>query len=285
MTQDDQNKPEDEISLIDLFVVVLRHRYLIIASTAIALVLALAYGLILPLFGLAPSTRYTIRALVTPIQIPGSLKDELGIDPLALTQNYALDLVATTDALGRFKVLDKALDADMEPWEQRSLIAESFMGKAYKVQADVDGISFRVDTLDAEAGKAFLADRIAMVEKLLRDELTQRSNQLVQSLLVTYQDSTTPAGISEPTKQLIISSQHFASGLQSSLTIISQPDVVRGSKTRDAIKTGTIMVLSFFFLSIFLSFILEALENIKGQPDSMGKIRLALRKEKTTGTP
>jgi len=280
MTEDSQDKSEDEISLIDLFVVVLKRRKLIISSTALALVLALAYGFLLPVLGLASHTRYTVQALVTPIQIPGTLRNELGIDPIALTQNYALDLVATTEALGRYKVLDKDLDAETEPWEQRSRVAESFLGKAYQVKPGVDGITFRVDTLDAEAGKAFLTERIATVEKLLRDELTQRSSQLVQSLLVIYQDSTTPAGISEPTKQLIVSSSHFASGLQSSLTIISKPDVVKGSKTRDALKTGTIMVFAFFFLSVFLSFILEALDNIKAQPESMGKIRLALRKEK-----
>jgi len=270
----------NEISLVDLIVVVLKRRRLVIGLTILACVLYAVWAYLFPVLGLASRDIYTVQALVVPVQIPGVLKTELGMDPAALAINYALDLVPTAEAALRYQVLETKPETHLETWELRSLIAEDFLGKKYRVNSGPDGIRLSIVVEDIDAGKAFLSDRILQTENRLRMELAERSAAVSKAMLSLYTVNPAPAAIAEAAKQLIVASSNFSGGEQKMLTIIATPDVINRVKGASRIKTGMVVAFAVFFMAVFLAFILEYVERIRKDPESMGKIRLALRKDK-----
>jgi len=238
------------------------------------------WAYLFPMLGLVSRVAYTVQALVVPVQIPGVLKTELGMDPAALAINYALDLVPTADAAIRHQVMEIKPEKHLETWELRSLIAEDFLGKKYRVNIGPDGIRLSIIVADIDAGKAFLSDRILQVEDRLRTELAEHSEAVSKAMLSLYSVSPAPTALSEAAKQLIVSSYNFSGGDQKALTIIAAPDVINRVKTTNRIKMGITVMFAVFFLSIFLTFVLEYMEKIRKDPESMEKIQFALRKGK-----
>ena len=270
----------NEISLVDHIVVVLKRRRLVIGLTLLSFVLYTMWAYLFPMLGLVSRVAYTVQALVVPVQIPGVLKTELGMDPAALAINYALDLVPTADAAIRHQVMEIKPEKHLETWELRSLIAEDFLGKKYRVNIGPDGIRLSIIVADIDAGKAFLSDRILQVEDRLRTELAEHSEAVSKAMLSLYSVSPAPTALSEAAKQLIVSSYNFSGGDQKALTIIAAPDVINRVKTTNRIKMGITVMFAVFFLSIFLTFVLEYMEKIRKDPESMEKIQFALRKGK-----
>jgi hypothetical protein len=92
---------KNEVTLVDLLVVVIKHRRLIGGAAVLSAVVSGVIFFGLPLFGIVSFRTYTVSAIIIPNQLPPSLQKELGIEPFALTAAYAQNVIAISDNAAR----------------------------------------------------------------------------------------------------------------------------------------------------------------------------------------
>ncbi|GAB1484360.1 hypothetical protein MASR2M78_31780 [Treponema sp.] len=267
---------EDEISLIDLLVVLLKHRYLIIGTT---LLTAIAAGIILfalPLAGAMFNKTYTVQASVILTQIPAALNTETGLDAENLAIAYSQDLQAVAERVIAQGLRLNGSKAHANDAALRNYLSSSFIGKAYTVSASKNILTYKLTAKDAEAAKAFITDSIDYADMRLRTELASRSTLIAKTMGDLYNNTIQYTSISESAKQLIISSRSYMEGTVPLLLISSQPELVAGGQGRS--KTAIIVVMAAFFLSIFTAFVVEYVQNVRADPESWDKIKKALGK-------
>lgn len=267
---------EDEISLIDLLVVLLKHRYLIIGTT---LLTAIAAGIILfalPLAGAMFNKTYTVQASVILTQIPTALNTETGLDAENLAIAYSQDLQAVAERVIAQGLRLNGSKAHANDAALRNYLSSSFIGKAYTVSASKNILTYKLTAKDAEAAKAFITDSIDYADMRLRTELASRSTLIAKTMGDLYNNTIQYTSISESAKQLIISSRSYMEGTVPLLLISSQPELVAGGQGRS--KTAIIVVMAAFFLSIFTAFVVEYVQNVRADPESWDKIKKALGK-------
>jgi hypothetical protein len=266
---------EDEISLVDLLVVLIKHRRLIIAATSLSAIAVATIFFVLPLFGIVSFGSYTIRATAVPSQIPPALEKELGIKPELLAQSYAENLEAVAAAVSRNRLM-RNIVGDEEGWLFRTTIARSFIGQKYKIKNKEGTIDFEVAVSNARAGENFLREMITYVDARLRSEIASRSTIVAESMESLRTETSSSTSLSDNAKQLIISSETYRSGKTPALVITSEPEILVDSQGRA--KNAVIIVMGTFFLAVFLAFILDYIDRLKADPESSAKIRKALGK-------
>lgn len=266
---------EDEISLVDLLVVLIKHRRLIIGATSLSALVVLTIYFLLPLFGIISFGSYTINASAIPSQIPPALEKELGIRPEILARSYAENLEEVAAAVSRNRLM-RNIVGDDEGWLFKTMIARSFIGQKYKVQNNDGAIAFEVVVRNPRAGENFLREMITYADAQLRSEIASRSTIVAESMESLRTETSSGLGLSESVRQLIISSETYRSGKAPALVITSEPEILVDAQGKA--KTAIIIVFGTLFFSIFAAFVLEYIGNLKADPESSAKIRKALGK-------
>ena len=84
MEQENQHivkvREEDEISLIDLFIVLVRRRRVILSMTVAAVAVALLVFYAMPALGKSSRYSITTEATFIPVQIPQAIRNTIGFD-------------------------------------------------------------------------------------------------------------------------------------------------------------------------------------------------------------
>lgn len=266
---------EDEISLVDLLVVIIKHRRLTIGATSLSVLIVAIIFFVFPIFGIVSFGSYTVKASALPSQIPPALEKELGISPDALTLSYAKNVQEVATSVKRNGLMRNII-GDEEGWLFKTAIARSFIGKMYKVEERDGTIYFEVSVRNPRAGENFLREMITYVDAQLRSEIASRSTIVAESMESLRAGDSSSLSISDSAKQLIISSETYRSGKTPALVITSEPEILVDSQGRA--KNAVIIVFGTLFLSIFLAFVLDYIERIKADPESSAKIRKALGK-------
>jgi hypothetical protein len=274
-----KHKGEDEIDLIDLFIVLLKWRRLIVG---LPLLTALILGIILfalPALGLYSFQTYNLQAMVASVQIPPALKDQIGMDIPGLTASYAQEFKTVMDTIIRTNLKTDGLPHDPQNLEFRTFVLKGFIEKQYKVTAQKEGgVRLEIKSKDREGGKQFLEEMVKQVDLHLRKEIADRSRVVHQSMEQLYNEAGPQSILSDTVKQLITASRTYSTGDMPILVTITEPEVFLEAQGRSTIVI--VGVVAVFFLSIFLAFILEYVHNVRKNPETMARIRAALGKEK-----
>lgn len=269
---------EDEISLIDLFVVVLKHRWLIISTTALAGVIAAITLFGLPRLGVLSVGSYTIQATAVSSQLPPVLDEQIGINVASLAVSYAQDIDAVVGAVIRNK-LGNPDAGDSESWRFRTYIARSFIGNVYKVTSKAGVVTFELSSADPEKGKAFITEMIGYAEREARADIASRSTLIASSMESLYMGvEGNTSSLAESIKQLIIASRIYSSGDTPVLTVTSEPEIFVDAQGRGS--KAVLLVMAVFLVTIIAAFILEYVDRIKSDPEAMAKINQALGKKR-----
>ena len=286
---------DDEISLVDILVVLLKHRTMIIMVALAALLFSAGYVLLKPDRKNAVTVETYATITVNPLvkQFTGSLNMEETII-MFYVQNidllYSAILEAGITNINGFTLSD---NPDKAKFVIKKLFIEgkkpdnSALKDAEKpfVVVNTNGvISVSVFLQDKETSKRFLESilkiinnrissfilpvaekEVADYERLSLEGSKSSSNLLENSLAIRY--------------PVYSSAQSFVKGDKTPL-IISPVTVVESTEAGSS-RLYTIMVIGFFgglFFAVFIAFILEAIENIKKDPEAMAKINNALRR-------
>ena len=267
---------EDEISLVDLFVVVLKHRRLIVG---ISFLTALAAGVALfglPLIGLGSGSSYTVQGTAVLSQIPPALKGELGLDPAAMAVAYSQEIPIVASTYLANGLQSNVEKKDIADRKFRTFIARDFIGKDYKVRVAGNAVQFELKAENAEEAKTFLLDIIKNANARVSAEVAKRSALIAASMESLYIDAPASTTLSDTARQLIVSSRTYMTGEIPMLIVSSEPEIFIDAQGRA--KTALVAVMAALFLSVFLAFVLEYIERIKADPESASKIRKALGK-------
>ena len=105
MTEQYENNNEDEISLIDLFAVLVRYRKLVVIGTLAVALAAFAWLFVLPKF--VPSLNkktLTISYALKTERLPASVAFSVNYDILLTATNYMNDVRVLADAQREFSI-------------------------------------------------------------------------------------------------------------------------------------------------------------------------------------
>lgn len=273
-----KGEAEDEIDLIDLFIVLLKWRKLIVG---LPLLTVLILGIILfalPALGLYTFQTYNLQAMVASVQIPPALRDQIGLDIPGLTASYAQEFKTVMDTIIRSNLKTDGLPHDPQNLEFRTFVLKGFIGKQYKVTVQKGGVRLEIKSKDREGGKKFLEEMLKQVDLRLRNEIAERSRVVYQSMETLYKEAGPQSILSDTVKQLITASHTYSTGEIPILVTVTEPEVFLEAQGRSTIVI--VGVVAVFFLSVFFAFILEYVHNVRKDPQTMARIRAALGKEK-----
>jgi capsular polysaccharide biosynthesis protein len=262
-------KDDDEISLIDIFIVLLRQRKIIIGITAVAVLIAVAYFYAAPAVGLRPRYSYSVDASFVPVQFPPSIKTEIGID----IPNYAKmiatapgNLVAPVWAMGLAvtKTMSGPEDTDF-----RTFLIKEFIGKKYSCTIDKDGaLRLSIQDKDRAVAETFLKSVVALTDQTLRQEVSKRARVIADSMDTLIAETEKKGlAVSVEARQMLLSSRNF---MNENTTLLQTVSDLQVSRIKNGRSTGAIVtVLAGFFLSILAAFIAEAIANVRKDEEAL----------------
>jgi len=318
MNDNEQIKNEEEISILDLFTVLLRYRKLIIGITLAFIILAVAVYFIYPVYqykNAVKNTQVEGRIIISIKQnmlsyinknpeyfinradvILDSLReagmDEFkyaGIKPISLT-----DESERTKALyfiNQILIMNKDLNGNNNDESERifQVITNTttISSKAKKfdtVVKDAYSVEVFFKDKDPEFIRSFFQNLIIHGNKIAGDYI----RSLGEAIVNNYEQilDGTHKGLSWESamggnlfyygfiKDYLEGKETIMTALGE--TVITKPEVFLFTFQNKLLKKCVILVFAGFFLSIFLAFILYALNNIKNNEEAMKKIRDAM---------
>ena len=268
---------EDEISLVDLFIVLLKWRRLIVGIPLLAGILAAVILFLFPALGILSFRTYSLQAVVASVQIPPALRDQMGLDISGLAVAYGQEYNTVIESVVRNNLKVDNLPLDPKNLEFRTYVATFFIGKGYRVYAVKEGIRFVLQVKDKDAGKRFLEDMVGRVDARIRKQIAERSAVIYTSMEELFKEAGPTSALSDTVRQLITVSRTYMKGDMPVLVSVTEPEIFIEPQKRAL--TITVVVIAAGFLAIFLAFVLEAIEKVRKDPDTMGRIRQALGKE------
>lgn len=295
MSEQYENNSEDEISLIDLFAVLIRYRKLIIAGTLAVAIAALAWLFVLPRFVFSSdSGKQVITYNVKTENLPLSLSLVVGYDVPASALFYMQDAGIVAEVQKEFSLI-----ADEKSFSSEAMynlaVKQAFDSGTFSVEeSNIPGhIVVSCTTSNApeksEAMKNFMLKFLETVSGRIEKELMPEIDSLeknVDSYLKNYGNavasktkgngaqngrseilaSVTYADISYDTKSFKAEFKEFVSLDGNGFSV-----PVSSKRTMKFI----ISVFAAFFIFTFIAFFLNCIENIKRDDDAVSLIKKA----------
>ena len=267
---------EDEISLLDLFAVLIRYRKLIVLGTLIVSFLAGLYLFAVPLIFKKANTQqakvaYTVSVRAIPLSIATKLPNGETITPLYLATYNAQRLPFLVDEVKKNNIFS---NEEMTAYEFNSFvqsliknkkieIIESKLGNEYDIQ-----LLIPIEKID---------DATKFVKSMVYDtdlNLQNYYNPLIQSLLTSTNttiekarsSATSDSAALQEVQNLNVDLHEFTDNFSGFLTIHEQPFVIPEGRGR--VKKLIIIFLAAFFIFVFTAFCKNAVVNIKADPES-----------------
>jgi len=295
---------EDTISLIDLVAVVLKRRRLIIMSTVCAVAASLAVFLLYPGYKYAKAEKEQVVEASTTFMLSSALKAILGEGESTNYINQALsdpvNILAAMRTAGYIKLDDNTrIDAGsnaeqtMYAIRRRVLQNKSVSGEILKPEqalyksALVNGVgSITFYDKDSIRAKIFLETLVKTIDSSITDYI----RPYAQSKLDAYENLLLIEKPSELVGITIVQGyetysliKNYLMEKRSPVTILRPPFVLKAQISLEAIqnnilKKAIILVFGVFFMAVFAAFVLQYVDTVKKDPESMNKLRDALSK-------
>lgn len=255
------DKEEDEISLLDLFLVCLKYRKLIIFGTLSCMIAFSVFFFIKE--NINPSKNisvvYTVKAKVIPPSLGSYMKKSGSLIQFARDKMNNLNFIAKANKSsyvfgGEGKSGYEYFDAVKESKEAAKFTIDGVkFDLEYEVKVDIDEELFSayeaflhtmLDEINKEAGNYFLS--------LFSDSLFSNVDEDIESEVNSYIINNSP------------------------LIYIDEEPVFISTATEGGIKIFIIVFFASFMITIFLSFLLNAINSIKQDKEAMEKVNSAL---------
>ena len=274
---------EDEISLLDLFSVLIRHRIMIIAGTIAAFIIGTAYLFIIPKFNSeADQHEVTIEYSFQITSLPLALEQELGLEDqkivLKLSEYNLNRLRFVADEIQEFKPFGDSID-EMTPYEYNRFIQNLVTKNKYAAKASPLGTEITI-TLQVPEVNISIADKMvndmvqktsAAIEEFIFPKLNAVEKNVNESL--KYVTDTTLSTSLQKSKDTQILIQNFRASYSGFLHLNGEPFILLEPLGR--LKKLIIIVFAVFFILVFVAFLLNAVDNIKQDPEASDKIKTA----------
>jgi hypothetical protein len=268
-------KNEDEISLIDLLVVLLRRRWIVIWMTAASIVGALGIFYLAPAIGLRPKESFSVNASLYPTPIPSSIRGDIGIDIASYALSLATDSAFIADIVWDSGLYETRQASDARDPRFLAYLENGFIGKDYKVELVKGILDISLKGKDKEKAERFVRRITARVDAELRRIVAERSKIIYATSKALVGDIGDDSQyLSDSIKADLVSSQTYASGEIALLSELSEIVVLSERKGRAS--SCAVVVLAGFFFGILAAFCVDAIAAVKSDKESMGKIRGAL---------
>lgn len=273
-----QNYDYDEISLIDIFITLLKHRWLIIAGTVCVTVIAIVWFYILPFMNV------NLKHKVVEMQLyvknyPEYLADYLGSKPDELAVFYfkKQDLIQSA-------VVESSLyqfGNDEKDNGEVNLVVNNFLDKIYIVNQDrknknIITLQVKVTAAKEENAKKFLNYMVMEVNKEIFEKTQKASQDMLNNINSSFSMLNSKGIIvNDITLRIIQQAIIYTKKTNADFIDIIVPPYVKTKSNKLAV------VVSFFsslFFFIFISFIIEAINNAKNDEQVIKKIKQALGK-------
>lgn len=296
MTEQYENNNEDEISLIDLFAVLIRYRKLVVIGTLAVALAAFAWLFVLPKF--VPSLdsgKQTVIYDVKTERLPPSLYSMIDYDILTSAISYMQNASVIADTQKGFSVI-----ADEKKFSSEKLynlaIKQAIDSKVFLVkESDIPGNITVACTISSapekyESLKSFMQKLAKVTSDYIEKSLMPEINLLeknADSFIEMYGNATTAAsksGASSASKSgassasvnyadISADAKAFKSKYNGFLSI-SENEFVIPEPAKRSIKF-IIAVFAAFFVFVFIAFLMNAVENIKNDENAVSLIKKA----------
>lgn len=290
-TIEDISNEDDEISLIDLFAVLVRYRKLIAAGTLAAAVFAAAFFFVLPkavpsLAKQSQTVYYTLSAKPLPV----NLKESINVDIRGAAVSYMTNFLNFASVNREHSVF--ADEKEFSSEKLYNLAVKNVLDKKkFSVEKSaVDGfISVECEIPVEKAGS--LSPFMESYAKAASDYISSIVMPQIDALYSTAEDvieknrasSDSAAGqnsfASVANYEITLSSIRLFKGSHSEFVFLADEGfAVPNSLGR--IKKTAIVVFAAFFLCVFAAFALNAVENIKNDKDAASLLEKAWKEGK-----
>jgi len=296
MENDKKNQNEDEISLLDLFSVLLRYRVLVICITIISLILAITGYFFYPAYqykNISKGNRYQAKVIFTvrhqAITFVNTSLEKLINDPeliLESLKDAGMDTFqgsSLSDENMRSKVLfllNKFIEDTNDKLKKNSSSNSNKLGLSYDNSIEFFFYGNDVDKLQKFIQSLFIRGNEKIVNYLRLD---------FEAIVYNFENIRDNPNDSQTVKQFLAENitqytflKDVLDGKDSILVQIGKPIITEdvnasltGLKNSYKLK-GIVVVFAGFFIAVFIAFLLNAVSNIKNDEEAMKKIHDAL---------
>jgi hypothetical protein len=297
---------DEEISLVDLFAVLVRYRKLIGVLVVFTLALAVAGYFFYPVYqynnalknrqiqgrsvisvktAAQPYVSQSLASFFNNAQLVVDSLREAGVDTFEYDRKRTVSLADETERTRALFLVDRRFFKNMK-----------LNGKEYKEEARVFKITAAVNqqnsstveitfkNKDAEVVKAFLYALFVRGGARVGDSL----RPFAETMVSNYERFMNSKTMSESMRLVLekdfesyIFLKDFLDGKESLLMeigepLIAEPEILLAVYQDGYLVKGLLLVFAGFFFTVFLAFALNAVRSIKNDEEAMGKIRDAL---------
>lgn len=271
-----KDNTEDEISLLDLFAVLIRYRKLVIIGTSIVTLLAVIWLFLMPVFfkktnHQTADVTYTVDVRNVPLSISVKLPNNETITPLYLATYNTQRLPFLVDQIKANNIFS---DNEMSSYEFNSFVQSLIKDGKIKVEESPLGTGYDINI---KVSIEKIDDATKLVRSIVED--TEKSvqnyyNPLIQTLAQNTKKSlekatstaTTDAASLQALQDLSVEIEEFSQNFGGFLSLRAEPFVVPEGRGR--IKKLIIIVFAALFVFVFTAFCKNAIANIKADPES-----------------
>lgn len=309
---------DDTISLIDLIAVVVRHRWVIGIGTFLVILVTAGVLYLAPAAGIGSTEliqQYRVEQKLQVQQLSNDVTKYIIVDVGAAFRDVMTD-PAIIEAPYRDFFRNSDI-SELSPEELVTFLSNEFIGNAYTVTEMSGSGMMRVSLVggDAERAKRFisavterarqelsvrLAPQLSRTEAMIASTIDLTSDSIARVVAQTVMEEGLPGDtetvnslynrISESASEemrelrdLGFVQQEIASIKGNAgvlITVVDEPLVYAlPQETRDPAMILVIATITAFFLTVFLAFVLEYVRRVRKDPEEMGKLRAAWRRE------
>lgn len=273
---ENETTQEEEISLIDLFAVLIRHRMLIILGTIIITFIAGLYLFIAPKFikkldNSAVKISYNVKVSAIPSSIMEKLPAGLST-PTALGVYNANRIQLLVDEFKAYPVFtseDKELsEYEFNGFIQQVLTKKKYVAEASKLGSDFD-ITMEIPLTKIDTATDLVKDIITKTNAELENYYGPLINDLEKATnnsLKKGAGASTSIVTGQNLQSLADEIEIFKASHSGYLTLKEAPFVIPQAKGRT--KKLIIICFAAFFIFVFIAFLMNAIENIKADPEA-----------------
>ena len=267
---------EDEISLLDLFAVLIRYRKLIVFGTLIVTFLAGLYLFVLPLFRQTDrmaDVTYAVDVMNIPNSVSAKLPNKDRITPLYLSTYNAQRLPFLVDHIKKNNAFS---DDQLSDYEFNSFVQTIQKEGKYKISSSPLGngfdINLKISIEKIPEATKLVRSIVEDTEAAVQDYYLPLIETLEQNTLNSIEKATAVATSAsdmsalQNLQDLSVEIEEFKQSFNNFLTLREDPFVI--PEARGRAKKFVIIFVAAFFIFVFAAFCKNAIANIKADPDS-----------------
>lgn len=280
------NTADDEISLIDLFSVLIRHRMMIIIGSAAVFFLAAVYLFVIPaLFPKAMkreiTVEYNVNVASVPVfasQLPGRLQSMKSVTCGEVTDTVFL--------VKELKKNNPFISSDAKPMEdlqfnryvQELLKDKKITARGAPIRDEII-ITLKIPEENLETATKMIDSMVSEINSNVESAFLLEVNKLKKIRSETYDEIlkaySENSNISDA-QSLMLTVRQIDEYMEAYKYIAErdvEPFVIQEPLGR--VKKLIIATFAAFFIFVFIAFLKNAIENIKKDPEASGKIKAA----------